>query len=406
MLSTKKAPLRAPHTALRLSVAIAGLLAASFSLTGMAAAATKHSSYKIVIVTDLTGTGAPNGIPAADGFEAAIKEINASSGGIDGHKITYNVIDDQSTPAGASAAGQQAVAEHPVAILDGSLSSFLDVREPLYKSSGIPVMATNGEGFGLAQWIYSTSFSPAQGAQSLVGAARVVTGKSLSKTRVAIVSLAAPGSEASLDSEKTLLARQGAVVVNTSLNPEGSPSFAAAAANIVSSHPAVVTSIDSAADTVVEAKALVAAGFKGPIVGYYTGADGVTFQAIDSSQYLATRTVAEATPGTGMYAAAKKFGLLAGTTTPLFGEGWALTYMLEQGLTKCGNSCDTPAAVEHGINSLGSFNVPGGAAPYGNLLVNKITHNIIQYEQLFKWDVASKSVVAYKTPISVGPDDN
>ncbi len=410
-LSIKKLSLRKPHTAPIMSaLAIAALVAAGFSSTASATTTTKRltaeSSYKVAIVTDLTGQGAPNGVPALAGFQTAINEIN-TSGGIDGHKITYNVIDDQSTPSGAATAGQQAVAEHPVAILDGSTSAFLAVREPLYKSTGIPVMATNGTGFGAQPWLYSTSFSPAQAARSLVVAARAALQvKSLKGKRVAVVSIATAGGEAQLTTEKTLLVGQGAVIANTTLNPQGTPSFTAAAANIVSSNPAVVNLLDSAADSIVEAKALIAAGFKGPIVGYFLSADQGTFEAIASPQYVAMRTNGDAVPGTGMYAAAKEFGHTSGTSNLLFGSAWIMTYMLDLGLKKCGSSCATPTALENGINSLGSFNVPGGAAPFGNLLVNRTTHNVTVYLQLFKWNAKSRSVVQYGSPVSVGPDLN
>jgi ABC-type branched-subunit amino acid transport system substrate-binding protein len=357
----------------------------------------------VVIVSELTGTSNVNGIPTADGIEAAFDTINAA-GGVNGHKIQYTVIDSQSSATFASTAAQQAVGEHPVAIFDGGTSALFGARLSVYKSAQIPVLSTNAASFGLLPWLFSTAPTSQQSAVVLAGSAGAAAKTSVKGLRVANVAIASPAGQAAMDAEQALLKNEGAVVTNTQFNPIGTPSFAAGAAAVISSKPDVVTLTDTSADTIIEAKALLSAGFKGPIVAHYGAADDATFKAINSSQYLAIRFSGIASPGTGMYAAASRFNHLAGASNLLFGSGWILAYTFAQGLERCRSSCSSSVSVEQGINSLGSFTVPGGGLPSGNAVVNGTQHNITAVGQLYSWDDGTQSAVKFGSPVPLGPD--
>jgi hypothetical protein len=61
-------------------------------------------------------------------------------------------------------------------------------------------------------------------------------------------------------------------------------------------------------------------------------------------------------------------------------------------------------SVEQGINSLGSFTVPGGGLPSGNAVVNGTQHNITAVGQLYSWDDGTQSAVKFGSPVPLGPD--
>ncbi|MGH9109618.1 MAG: ABC transporter substrate-binding protein [Acidimicrobiales bacterium] len=55
-----------------------------------------HAPYKFGVLESTTGTYGPVGQPELDGIKLAVKEIN-KSGGVDGHKLQYELVDTQGT---------------------------------------------------------------------------------------------------------------------------------------------------------------------------------------------------------------------------------------------------------------------------------------------------------------------
>jgi branched-chain amino acid transport system substrate-binding protein len=397
-----------PHKGLIIAtVTVVGLLASACSSSsksgggGGQSGNSSKSSYNIVIVSDLTGAGAFLGVPAVSGFKSAIQSIN-DGGGVNGRKIDFTVIDDQSTPAGAASAGQQAVEKNPTAILDGSISSYFTDRLPIYSSAKIPVFATGGTSF--YPWLYSTQQSPAQAASAVVGTANVALGKSVSGERVAVVGLTTPGGRAQISAESALLSKQGANVVKTTLVDVASPSFDAQAAQIVAAKPDVVTTVTSTAVTVLAAKALITAGYKGPITGSLVASDDASLKAINSSQYFAYRTTGPVDVNSDAYNAAKKVGVTSDANNTYFGWGWIIGSMLDQGLTKCGGSCNSSALLKS-LDALGSVTVPGSITPYGNVTVSSTDHNVVRFMQVFKWDASAAKAVTSGSPVALGASD-
>ena len=103
---------------------------------GTAGAAASGAPITIVMITSLTGEGSSEFSNAPAGFNARIALQNAE-GGIDGHKITGVVLDDQTSPTEIVTAVQDALSKNPVGIVSTSPLFFLADKYP--QQAGMPV---------------------------------------------------------------------------------------------------------------------------------------------------------------------------------------------------------------------------------------------------------------------------
>ena len=104
------------------------------------------SSYKLALISSLTGTASPQFGDTAQGFNAAIGEINAA-GGAGGHTLVGKVYDDQTNPAIVIQEVQKAIADGNQMIISVSPLFFLAAKFP--KEAGLPVV---GGGFDGSEW--------------------------------------------------------------------------------------------------------------------------------------------------------------------------------------------------------------------------------------------------------------
>src|SRR6185437_8777698 len=111
------------------------------------------------IIAAVTGATADAG--EATAIQAVFNEVN-STGGVNGHKITFKVLDDQSSTTVAPANARKAVADNPVAILDVTGSATLAAKMPIFTSAKIPVLSNFALQLGFFPWLYSDGPTPAQ----------------------------------------------------------------------------------------------------------------------------------------------------------------------------------------------------------------------------------------------------
>jgi branched-chain amino acid transport system substrate-binding protein len=114
----------------------AGVGVTSLAGGAVAGAAASGSPITIVMITSLTGEGASEFSNAPAGFNARIALQNAE-GGIDGHKITGVVLDDQTSPTEIATAVQDAVSKNPAGIV--SISPLLFLADKYPQQAGLPV---------------------------------------------------------------------------------------------------------------------------------------------------------------------------------------------------------------------------------------------------------------------------
>jgi branched-chain amino acid transport system substrate-binding protein len=375
-----------------------GLLTACSSSAGSnATGGGSGDPYTVVIVASLTGASGQDGTSAADGIQSAFDTINAA-GGIGGHQIKVSIIDDESTTAGAQSAVRQALDANPVAVMDEGTSGGLLAVVPLLESAKIPVLSVSAQSPQFYNWLFGSVPTSPQTTVSQIGGMKAALG-SFSGKNVAVVTPDTPAAVQTADAQKAaIIAAGGSSTVVTT--PLGATSFDSGAANIVASKADAVLINDVSAGTIVDAKALLNAGFKGTILTDWDAASTSTFSAINYDKFYVVRMVASSDPGTVPYEAAKKYNHLTGSDQPKFTMGWILAYMLQQGLKKCGYPCSTGNAISS-LQSLGTFSVPG-ATGFGLFSVSPTVHNILTKYQLFKWDSAKKAPVAVGSPLPIG----
>jgi branched-chain amino acid transport system substrate-binding protein len=358
------------------------------------------SPYNVEIISSLTGTSASTGIASADGFQAVFDHVN-SQGGINGHPVKFEVLDDHGSTTTAAAQAHQALSNNPVAIMDGSTSTVFTARLPAYKTAAIPVIGLGNGSADVLPWLYLTNPTAAQQGQYFTNGAAAALGGSLKGKKIAIAYAATPGGQASAEGSKGVVAKQGGTVVKMVAQTLGAPSFASGAADIVSSGADAVMIPTTSADTVVIANGLLDAGYKGYMIGGITASDTATFAAIGSPNYVAPRVNAAADPGSTMLTTAKKFNLTAGAVNQGFGQAWAMAYLLVAGLQKCAFPC-APAALQTALDSLGEITIPGGAIPFGKVVVSATSHNVLTAAQLYHHDADSKTAKTIASPFPLG----
>ena len=103
---------------------------------GTAGAATSGAPLTIVMISSLTGEGSSEFSQSAVGFNARIAMQNAQ-GGVNGHKLTGVVIDDQTSPTQIATAVQDALSKNAVGIVSVSPLFFLADKTP--NQQGVPV---------------------------------------------------------------------------------------------------------------------------------------------------------------------------------------------------------------------------------------------------------------------------
>lgn len=371
-------------------------------ITAVSSASTKKKTlgaYNVEIVGSLTGNSSSIGTPAVGGYEAVLDKVNAA-GGIHGHKIKFTVLNDQSSTTVAPTVALQAVDAKPTAILNATNTVPYTAELPTFESAK-DVVFTNSTSTAFYPWLYSDTVTTGQNIYTATAMAQAILGTDLKGKGIALVGANSPGVVAVANSLGSSLSSVGASLVSTQLMTPGSPSFASQAANVESANPQLVVIYDTPPDALVETQALRTAGYLGPIASNYGAASDLELTTLKDPRWFGEYPTPDASPGTVMYATAKKYNLTSDTTSTQFGATWSLAYMLVDALNACGYPCKTPQLEKH-LNALGSFTAPGGAQ-FGPYDVSATVHDVAQYAQLFVWNTGTNSIEKYSKPISLGP---
>ena len=112
-----------------------GVMTVATEASGGAADATS-APLTIALITSLTGPGSSEFSQAAAGFNARIALQNAE-GGVNGHKLSGIVIDDQTSPTEVATATEEALSKGVMGIVSASPLFFLAAKYP--NQAGVPV---------------------------------------------------------------------------------------------------------------------------------------------------------------------------------------------------------------------------------------------------------------------------
>jgi branched-chain amino acid transport system substrate-binding protein len=346
----------------------AGSNSAGSTATGSANVASAGGSFKVVLISDLSGPFSSVSGPGAAGAEVAIDNINAT-GGINGEKVNLQVIDSQSTATGALTAAQQAVSENPQAIMMFSGSAGASTITSLVQSAHIPFLSP-----GLADTsvypaqpdLYQPSLTAKQDAEAMYEFVKSKVSGGLAGKTVDIAAINSPYVDVTINDASASLKAAGAKVANVERYNLPLASFATQAGTIARDKPAVVLILGSTDDSVVVSKALTAAGVDALQVGIPSGAAQVTIQQADTANYYAMTANPYPSALPGLLAVASKYGKASDVSGSIFSmSGWVTAYVLADALKQCGTSC-SGASLNSALEHVSGFTVPDGAQ-YGQV---------------------------------------
>jgi branched-chain amino acid transport system substrate-binding protein len=124
-----------------------------------AGAATK-SPVTIAYVCDCTGPGGPEDVGVVGAFRARIDEQNAK-GGVNGHKISTLILDDQTSPTQDATAVQEAVSRGVIGIVADTALFFSGAKYA--QQAGIPVTGSFQDGPEWGEQPYTNMFASDNG---------------------------------------------------------------------------------------------------------------------------------------------------------------------------------------------------------------------------------------------------
>ncbi len=134
------------------STAAGGTTATTVSGNTASTPGVSATTYKVALVTSLTGSDSSNSVNIPKGFAARIAAQNAA-GGVNGRKITYIVNDDTSSPSAAATAAEAAVNSGAFAVDYNSPFAFGAIK--YLAQAGIP---TVGGAYDGPEWSEPQTF--------------------------------------------------------------------------------------------------------------------------------------------------------------------------------------------------------------------------------------------------------
>lgn len=353
-------------------------------------------SYKIDFIGDLSGADSVNGQSASNGFEAYIKQLNAA-GGVNGHQVTVNTYDTQSTQAGGEAAGRQAIQDSPTGTVFGGSSDGVAAIAPLFSAAGNLAMVAAASGPDPApSWFFETTTSPAQLNADFVGRAKELLGGSLRGKKVALEGVNVAFVAQAWATLIPELKADGATV-STEKVTINQISFTSQAAQVAAFKPDVILSLDTEPDTATVVKALLTAGVTAPFLASESDSDGPFMSKLNAPNYEADTTEKPAVDSPAFQAAGKKYNIdLTGANST---QGWVLGGVVQAALTACGYPCSSSQFLAT-LNKLDSV-TPTGGILWGPLSFSATDHMGVGSSQFVSWNSSTGTVVPDGSPISV-----
>lgn len=383
---------------------------AAISLLGLAAcgrtsdsggAGPSGGSDKIVLISDLSGAFSSVSAPGAAAAEMAVDNINAS-GGINGRKLSLDVIDSQSSASSALAAAHKAIVENPLALVMLSGSAGASSITSLVQSAQVPFLSPaldDSTLYPAQPYLYQPSLTAQQDAEAIYQFVKQRNHGSLAGKVVDVAAVNSPYVDVIIKKASTLVQADGGRIGSVERYDVPLASFSTQADTIARDKPEVVLTLGSTDDSVVVAKALTAAGVTALQVGIPSGAGQPTLQQIGSVNYYAL--TANPYPATlpVVLALAGKQGKRAEVSGSIFSmSGWVAMYTLAEAVKQCGTGCSSTTlntALEHVTN----FTVPDGAS-YGPVTFSASNHIAVRTVRFHNYDPAT-GAFSQSAPISV-----
>jgi branched-chain amino acid transport system substrate-binding protein len=344
-----------------LLVAVAAALAgcsSSGTTTGSGSTAAAKSPFIVVIDTGTTGPYGVNGTDAVQGVEAAANVLNQTQGGILGHKVKVEVLNNQGNPTTAAQLLEQRLASGPKpdVIEPGSISTEGVIEVPIAAAAKILSIGTPNDSSlnNPAKYPYEFLMAPSA---ILPQESLMAYFKAHHYTKAAMIySTDAYG--ASVGAAAVQAARQAGISLATATYEDTDLNITSQLQKLQVSHPQVLYVQGFAAPPGIILQDLYTLGWKIPTIGDLTVAatpvipqdagkpqeKGLLLQQLQ----VAVRSSTESTAFKNYIAAMEKFGPI---TSPLPTTSYQYdSIMLIAQAAKQANSIATPAlasALEH-----------------------------------------------------------
>jgi ABC-type branched-subunit amino acid transport system substrate-binding protein len=248
-------------------VCAVALIAGASSL-GVSAASAGSAKAPFLIGADesLSGVLAVYGGWVKAGFGGEFAAVN-KTGGIDGHKLDLKVLDDQFTLATAIANMKQLLAEKPVFVTGGILTTFCAGLQPLVQKAKIPedcFEATDGQLSPVKKLLFERNPPEALTAQPIITfIPSVVT----ATPKIGILVADIPGPDAFASEVQTLAQAKGWSITQSTTSPgSGTPPTDAQLAALAATDPNVIVTEIAASQNAALVEALRTDGFTGPVI--------------------------------------------------------------------------------------------------------------------------------------------
>ena len=136
------------HTLLKSTVAVAGMTAISLLMASMALAKVDGDTITLGSAISFTGKYSTNGIHAKNGYDLAVKKINAAGGvkvGGKSYKLKVKYYDDESTPARTAQLLERLVKQDGIKFFLGPYSSATTkAAAPIIEKYKVPMVEAEG----------------------------------------------------------------------------------------------------------------------------------------------------------------------------------------------------------------------------------------------------------------------
>jgi branched-chain amino acid transport system substrate-binding protein len=368
------------------------LAACSSSGSSGSGGGSKGADYQVGLTVDLSGPLASLGGPMRDGYAAYFKQINAS-GGINGHQVHLNVLDDKSTPTQGVANVKTFISQDHVSVIGALLSNVLVAAAPVAAGSETPIMSNgtpNSSVFPVEPYVYA--------AGTLVGdepgpMIQFASSKGEpSNARVGIIMIQSAALSGFNSNLVKLSQQKGWKVVSNQQIPLTATSSTSEAIATAHAKPSVIFCALLDPLFISAVKTLRQEGYKGLIINYDGGAAYSTLQQLHDpnvaviSAYGYAGQVNAPSGITSYVKAAKAYG--ANPKLPFEINGYAQAEIIAKALKVCGSTCSgkqMQGALQK-VNSLDSGGVM--VAPFN---FSATSHSGIGGVQFFGWDSAANA---------------
>jgi len=358
--------------------------------SGPASSASTGGSYKVVLISDLSGPFSAVSGPGAAGATVAVDNINAT-GGVNGRQVDLQSIDSQSTATGALAAAQKAVSENPQAIIMFSGSAGASSITSLVQSAHIPFLSPalpDTSVYPPQPDLYQPSLTAKQDAKAIHDFVAAQVSGGLAGKTVDIAAINSPYVDVIINNARSSLVAGGAKIANVERYDLPLASFATQAGTIARDNPAVVLILGATDDSVVVSKALTSAGVHALQVGIPSGAAQVTIQQAHTAKYYAMTANPYPSALPSLLAIATKYGKATAVSGSIFSmSGWVTAYVLAQALKQCGGDC-SGANLNSALEQVSNYTVPEGAS-YGPVTFSASNHIAASTVRFHSFDPAT-----------------